>query len=160
MCQIEHQKPGLSSLTGCLNDLPETRPSQPRGRERSPSPWYTVAVPHMSVPRRDGELKKGSAEFLILSLVEDSALHGYDIARLIDVRSKGALTFYAASLYPLLYRLERRGWITGRWLEQAGARRRRMYRITAAGRRVLAAHRTTWDAFVRAVNLVTGTDHA
>jgi len=114
----------------------------------------------MSIPRRDRELKKGSAEFLILSLVEDRALHGYDIARLIDARSNGALTFYAASLYPLLYRLERRGWITGRWLEQAGARRRRMYRITAAGRRVLAADRTTWDAFVRAVNLVTGTDHA
>ena len=114
----------------------------------------------MSVPRQDAELKKGSAEFLILSLVEDRALHGYDIARLIDVRSKGALTFYAASLYPLLYRLERRGWITGRWLEEAGARRRRMYRITAAGRRVLAVHRTTWDAFVRAVNLVTGPDHA
>ena len=121
---------------------------------------YSVAVPHMSTPHLDSELKKGSAEFLILSLVEDRALHGYDIARLIDVRSKGALTFYAASLYPLLYRLERRGWITGRWLEQAGARRRRMYRITAAGRRVLAAHRTTWDAFVRAVNLVTGPDHA
>ena len=114
----------------------------------------------MNVPPLDGELKKGSAEFLILSLVEDRALHGYDIARLIDVRSKGVLTFYAASLYPLLYRLERRGWITGRWLEQAGARRRRMYRITAAGRRVLAAHRSTWDAFVRAVNLVTGSDNA
>jgi len=128
--------------------------------EDKPPAWYCVAVPHMSAPHLDSELKKGSAEFLILSLVEDRALHGYDIARLIDVRSKGALTFYAASLYPLLYRLERRGWITGRWLEQAGARRRRMYRITAAGRRVLAAHRTTWDAFVRAVNLVTGTDHA
>ena len=128
--------------------------------EDKPPAWYCVAVPHMSAPHLDSELKKGSAEFLILSLVEDRALHGYDIARLIDVRSKGALTFYAASLYPLLYRLERRGWITGRWVEQAGARRRRMYRITAAGRRVLAAHRTTWDAFVRAVNLVTGTDRA
>lgn len=114
----------------------------------------------MTLPRLENELKKGSAEFLILTLVEDRALHGYDIARLIETRSNGALTFYAASLYPLLYRLERRGWITGRWLEQAGARRRRMYRITAAGRRVLAAHRTSWDAFVRAVNLVTGHGHA
>jgi PadR family transcriptional regulator, regulatory protein PadR len=114
----------------------------------------------MSATHVDSEFKKGSAEFLILSLVEDRALHGYDIARLIDERSKGALTFYAASLYPLLYRLERRGWITGRWLEQAGVRRRRMYRITAAGRRVLAARRTTWEAFVRAVNLVTRTGHA
>jgi PadR family transcriptional regulator PadR len=139
-----------------------TRVESPADRARwsAGAVWYSVAVPHMSAPHLDSELKKGSAEFLILSLVEDRALHGYDIARLIDVRSKGALTFYAASLYPLLYRLERRGWITGRWLEQAGTRRRRMYRITAAGRRVLAAHRTTWDAFVRAVNLVTGTDHA
>ena len=114
----------------------------------------------MTAPRLGNELKKGSAEFLVLTLVEDRALHGYDIARLIDMRSQGTLTFHAASLYPLLYRLERRGWITGRWLEQAGARRRRMYRITAAGRRVLAAHRTSWEAFVRAVNLVTGHDHA
>lgn len=150
---------GCSSTSGCLNDLPETTVA-PTALRTIPFAGYIVAVPHMSIPRRDGELKKGSAEFLILSLVEDRALHGYDIARLIDVRSKGALTFYAASLYPLLYRLERRGWITGRWLEQAGARRRRTYRITAAGRRVLAADRTTWDAFVRAVNLVTGTDHA
>lgn len=114
----------------------------------------------MSPPHLGNELKKGSTEFLILTLVEDRALHGYDIARLIEARSQGALTFYAASLYPLLYRLERRGWIAGRWLEQAGTRRRRMYRITPAGRRVLATHRSTWDAFVRAVNLVTRTGHA
>jgi PadR family transcriptional regulator PadR len=131
-----------------------------RGALVGRSRCYSVALPHLSATHVDSEFKKGSAEFLILSLVEDRALHGYDIARLIDERSKGALTFYAASLYPLLYRLERRGWITGRWLEQAGVRRRRMYRITAAGRRVLAARRTTWEAFVRAVNLVTRTDHA
>ena len=108
----------------------------------------------------DRELKKGSAELVMLALLEARARHGYEISQLIEQRSDGAVRFKVASLYPLLYRLERRGWITGRWLEQPGARRRRMYRITAAGRRVLAAHRTSWDAFVRAVNLVTGTDHA
>jgi len=113
-------------------------------------------------PGADGskELKKGSAELLILALVEDRARHGYDIARLIDVRSQGALTFHAASLYPLLYRLEQRGWIKGRWLEKAGERRRRMYRITPQGRKVLVEQRSGWEAFVTAVNRITAPDHA
>jgi PadR family transcriptional regulator, regulatory protein PadR len=110
----------------------------------------------MAVTRDARELKKGSAELLILSLVEDRARHGYDIARLIEIRSRGELHFYAASLYPLLYRLERRGWIEGRWIEKTGLRRRRVYRITARGRKVLAAHRRGWQAFVRAINRVTG----
>lgn len=114
----------------------------------------------MSDPVGTRELKKGSAEFLILSLVEPRARHGYDIARLIETRSDGAVTFHAASLYPLLYRLERRGWITGRWVEQAGARRRRLYRITRAGRKVLGSHRTGWAAFVQAINRITGDEHA
>ena len=83
------------------------------------------------------ELKKGSAELLILSLVEVRARHGYEIGKLIEQRSSGAITFSAAALYPLLYRLEKRGWILGRWVEQAGQRRRRCYRITATGRKVL-----------------------
>jgi PadR family transcriptional regulator len=110
----------------------------------------------MAVTPDARELKKGSAELLILSLVEDRARHGYDIARLIEIRSRGTLHFYAASLYPLLYRLERRGWIEGRWIEKTGVRRRRVYRITARGRKVLAAHRRGWQAFVRAINRVTG----
>jgi transcriptional regulator len=114
----------------------------------------------MRVPQETQELKKGSAEFLILSLVEDRARHGYDIARLIEARSGGRVTFHAASLYPLLYRLEKRGWIAGRWVEQAGARRRRLYRITPAGRTVLASRRSNWAAFVRAVNRITGGEHA
>jgi PadR family transcriptional regulator PadR len=114
----------------------------------------------MSDPVGTRELKKGSAEFLILSLVEPRARHGYDIARLIEIRSEGAVTFHAASLYPLLYRLERRGWITGRWVEQAAARRRRLYRITRAGRQVLGSHRTGWAAFVRAINRITADEHA
>lgn len=106
------------------------------------------------------ELKKGSAELLILSLLEDRARHGYDVARLIELRSNGTLTFHAASLYPLLYRLEHRGWIKGRWVEKAGERRRRMYRLTSSGREVLAAQRSGWQAFVDAVNAITATRHA
>lgn len=119
-----------------------------------------ISVPHMAVTHGSRELKKGSAELLILSLVKDQARHGYDIARLIDVRSAGELRFHAASLYPLLYRLEKRGWIEGRWVERAGTRRRRLYRITPEGRRVLAAQQDRWKAFVLAINRVTGADHA
>jgi transcriptional regulator len=114
----------------------------------------------MSVTPTARELKKGSAELLILSLVDARARHGYDIARLIETRSDGALTFHAASLYPLLYRLEKRGWITGRWVEKAGERRRRMYRLTPSGRQVLAAQRSGWQAFVEAINRITAPDHA
>ena len=87
----------------------------------------------------DRELKKGSAELLILSLVEDRPRHGYDIGQLIELRSRGALRFNVASLYPLLYRLEKRGWIRGRWVEKAGQRRRRYYRLTPAGKKMLAS---------------------
>jgi len=114
----------------------------------------------MSATPTARELKKGSAELLILSLVDARARHGYDIARMIETRSDGALTFHAASLYPLLYRLEKRGWITGRWVEKAGERRRRMYRLTPSGRQVLAAQRTGWQAFVEAINRITAPDHA
>lgn len=114
----------------------------------------------MSLLHGTRELKKGSAELLILSLVETRARHGYDIAKLIDQRSDGALKFHAASLYPLLYRLEKRGWIDGRWTEKAGERRRRLYKITPAGRKVLAAQRTGWEAFVKAIGQVVGGEHA
>ena len=106
------------------------------------------------------ELKKGSAEFLILSLVEVRPRHDYDIAALIEQRSGGALTFHAASLYPLLYKLEKRGWIEGRWTEKAGERRKRVYKLTREGRKVLAQHRSGWEAFVRAVTQVVGGEHA
>ena len=114
----------------------------------------------MNATSRSRELKKGSAELLILSLVEDRPRHGYDIARLIEVRSSGALSFHAASLYPLLYRLEKRGWIKGRWVEKAGERRRRMYRITPKGREVLAAQLSGWRSFVAAINSITAPGNA
>jgi PadR family transcriptional regulator PadR len=108
----------------------------------------------------DRELKKGSAELLILSLLEDRPRHGYDIGQLIELRSRGVLRFNVASLYPLLYRLQGRGWIRGRWVEKAGQRRRRYYRITARGRKVLAAQRDGWQEFVSAINRITGIAHA
>jgi PadR family transcriptional regulator, regulatory protein PadR len=106
------------------------------------------------------ELKKGSAELLILSLLEGRARHGYELNKMIEVRSRGALKFSAASLYPLLYRLENRGWVEGRWLEKAGTRRRRYYRITTRGRKQLREQRGSWQAFVAAVNRVTGAENA
>ncbi|MBD0372857.1 MAG: PadR family transcriptional regulator [Pyrinomonadaceae bacterium] len=108
----------------------------------------------------DRELKKGSAELLILSLVEYRPRHGYEISKLIEERSDGVLRFNVASLYPLLYRLERRGWVDGRWVEKAGQRRRRYYRLTPEGRKVLAAQRHTWREFVAAIERVTGLEHA
>jgi PadR family transcriptional regulator, regulatory protein PadR len=108
----------------------------------------------------DRELKKGSAELLILSLVEDQPRHGYDIGTLIESRSRGTLKFNVASLYPLLYRLEKRGWIQGRWVEKAGQRRRRYYRLTTEGKKVLAAQRNSWREFVEAISRITGIEHA
>ena len=108
----------------------------------------------------DRELKKGSAELLILSLVEDQPRHGYDLSKLIEARSAGVLKFRVASLYPLLYRLEKRGWILGRWIEKAGQRRRRYYRLTPTGSAVLASQRDTWRAFAEAINRIAGVDHA
>src|SRR5688572_24905944 len=103
----------------------------------------------------DRELKKGSAELLILSLLEARPRHGYELSKLIHARSGGGLTFHIDSLYPLLYRLEERGWIKGTWVEKAGERRRRFYKVTRQGRRVLAEQRKTWAAFVEAVRRVT-----
>jgi len=108
----------------------------------------------------DRELKKGSAELLILSLVEDRPRHGYEIGQLIEMRSGGVLHFNVASLYPLLYRLEKRGWIRGRWVEKAGQRRRRYYRLTPEGKKTLAAQRDGWREFVAAISQITGIQHA
>jgi transcriptional regulator len=108
----------------------------------------------------DRELKRGSAELLILSLLDARPRHGYDLSKLIETRSDGALKFHIDSLYPLLYRLEERGWIKGTWVEKPDERRRRFYKVTAEGRRVLAQQRKTFDAFVEAVRRVTGGEHA
>ena len=119
-----------------------------------------MSMAHIASAILDRELKKGSAELLILSLVEDQPRHGYDIGQLIELRSRGALRFNVASLYPLLYRLEKRGWIQGRWVEKAGQRRRRYYRLTLAGKRTLVAQRDGWREFVEAISRITGIQHA
>ena len=114
----------------------------------------------MGDPIVEAAAKKGSAELLILAALEDSQLHGYDIAREISRRSGGLLTFHVASLYPLLYKLEDRAWIAGRWVEKTGQRRRRYYRLTAEGRKVLAKQRGRWEAFVAALTKAAGLKHA
>jgi transcriptional regulator len=108
----------------------------------------------------DLALKKGTAELLVLAQLEEGARHGYEIAQRIAVRAVGAISFRPASLYPVLYRLERRGLIAGRWVEKAGQRRRRYYRLTPDGRRVLAARRKSWSAFIEAVRQAAGLEHA
>jgi PadR family transcriptional regulator PadR len=107
----------------------------------------------------DRELK-GSADLLIRSLLNDRPRHGYEIGQLIEVRSGGTLRFNVASLYPLLYRLEKRGWIRGRWTEKAGQRRRRCYRLTGGGRKILAAQPEGWREFVEAIGRITGIEYA
>ena len=89
-----------------------------------------------------------------MALLEERERHGYEIARLIEQRSDGAISFHVASLYPTLYRLEDRGLLEGRWLEKAGQRRRRCYRLTAAGRKVLASQRSTWQTFLAGLDRV------
>ena len=106
------------------------------------------------------ELKKGSAELLLLSLLEKDARHGYELAKQIEQLSEGVLTFYPASLYPTLYRLEKRGLIKGRWVEEPGQRRRRFYRLTEKGEDILASQRATWKKFARAVDLIAGLSRA
>jgi PadR family transcriptional regulator PadR len=106
------------------------------------------------------ELKKGSTEMLILSLVEDRARHGYEIGKLIEARSGARLRFALPTLYPTLLRLENRGLIKGRWVEKAGERERCFYRLTPEGRRVLAEQRATWKAYIEAVNAVMEPDRA
>jgi PadR family transcriptional regulator, regulatory protein PadR len=105
-------------------------------------------------------LKKGTAELLVLAQLEDEARHGYDIALRIEQRSNGAVAFNVASLYPILYRLEAEGKISGRWVERAGERRRRFYRLTPAGRQKLVQQRRAWSVFMSAVQRAAGIEYA
>lgn len=105
-------------------------------------------------------VQKGSAETLVLALLADRPRHGYELGRLIDIRSEGKLQFHVASLYPLLYRLERRGWVEGRWVEKEGERRRRFYRLTPSGRKALSEQRRSWRELFRALDRVAQIRHA
>jgi PadR family transcriptional regulator, regulatory protein PadR len=122
-------------------------------------PTYIIA-PHMVTSLLERELKRGSTELLILALLDERQRHGYEISQLIEERSNGTITFHTASLYPTLYRLETRGLLEGRWVERAGQRRRRYYRLTRTGRKALAQQRSTWDTFFVALDRVAGFRHA
>ena len=124
------------------------------------SAYYYLFMSDINTRTLDRELKRGSAELLILSLLDARPRHGYDLSKLIETRSGGQLKFHLDSLYPMLYRLEERGWIKGTWVEKPDERRRRFYKVTPEGRRVLAQQRKTWEAFVKAVRRVTGDEHA
>jgi PadR family transcriptional regulator PadR len=119
-----------------------------------------IVTPYMGTSLLERELKRGSAEVLILALLEQRQRHGYEIGRLIEERSDGAISFHVASLYPTLYRLEDKGLIEGRWVEKAGQRRRRYYRLTAEGRKILASQRNVWETFMIALDRVAGIRHA
>ena len=106
------------------------------------------------------DMQKGSAEMIVLALLEGRARHGYELAKLIEAQSENRLQFHVASLYPMLYRMERKKLVEGKWVEKAGERRRRFYRLTAAGRTALAEHRRSWREFVEALNRLTGFEHA
>lgn len=108
----------------------------------------------MASTKLERELKRGSAELLILALLEERPRHGYEIGQLIADRSRGTISFHVTSLYPTLYRLEDRGLIEGRWVERAGQRRRRYYKLTRSGRHMLASHRDSWQNFFAALNRV------
>ena len=105
------------------------------------------------------ELKKGSAELLVLSFLEARPRHGYEIGKLIELHSNSRIQFRIGSLYPILCRLEQKGLISGRWVEKPGERRRRYYRLTREGRKVLARERGAWQEFVATVNQLLSADH-
>jgi DNA-binding PadR family transcriptional regulator len=114
----------------------------------------------MSTPSFTPEVKKGSAELLVLAMVEERPRHGYEISKLIEARSEGALSFHVASLYPMLYRLERRGWVEGRWVEKAGTAPTALLQADAEGRKVLVRQRSVWRQFMVALDRVAGISEA
>jgi len=106
------------------------------------------------------DLQSGSAGMILLALLENRPRHGYELAKLIETQSGNKLQFHVASLYPMLYRLERNKLVEGKWIEKAGERRRRYYRITPAGRKALIAYRRGWREFVDALNGLVRFSHA
>jgi len=106
------------------------------------------------------QIKRGSAELAILSVLAEGPLHGYEISKRIERQTQGALRFNLASLYPLLYRMERRGWLKATWEKPAGGRRRRYYRLARAGKRRVVPLREEWRQLFRALNSLAGATHA
>jgi len=108
----------------------------------------------------DHARKNGSAELLVLAQLETRSRHGYEIASEIERRSGGSVTFQPASLYPVLYRMEREGWIAGWWVETPGQRRRRYYKLTPLGRKQLAEQRSSWSLFLAGMRRTAGLQDA
>jgi PadR family transcriptional regulator, regulatory protein PadR len=95
--------------------------------------------------------KRGTAELAILSVLEGGSLHGYEIAHRIEQQTRRKLRFTLASLYPLLYRMENKGLLRGAWEVSGNGRRRRCYRLTAAGKKKLLPLRQEWSELFRAL---------
>lgn len=110
--------------------------------------------------RVSSKIARGSGEIAILSLLAEQPLYGFEIAKQITERTNGALTFTLASLYPLLYEMEKRGWLEARWEANEAGRDRRYYRLTSAGRKQLAPLRAEWRSFFQALDALTGVSHA
>ena len=108
----------------------------------------------------DPELKRGSLDLLILSALQGQPKHGYEIGKLLASRSDGKLDFPVSTLYSILYRMENRGWIAGRWVEKTGVRRRCYYTLTSEGETVLKAKQEQWREYTATVNKVIEVGHA
>jgi len=106
------------------------------------------------------QIARGSGQLAILSLLAEQPLYGFEIAKQIGERTAGALQFTLASLYPLLYEMEKRGWVEGRWQTNQSGRDRRYYRLTPNGRRQLAPLRKEWRSFFQALDSLAGVSHA
>jgi len=106
------------------------------------------------------KIARGSGELAVLSLLAEQPLYGFEIAKQIGERTGGALNFTLASLYPLLYEMEKRGWLVGYWQPNQAGRDRRYYRLTAAGRGRLAPLRAEWRSFFQALDALAGVTHA
>jgi transcriptional regulator len=164
LTDIQHKRAANFASKLVTSSEQEFIPPPSSGRQPIASEFrlihYYLLMTDIPLTALDRELKKGAAELLLLSVLEARPRHGYELNKLIETQSGGRLVFHLDSLYPLLYRLEERGWIKGTWVEKPDERRRRFYRLTPAGQRVLLQQRRTWDEFVEAVRLVTRGEHA
>ena len=100
------------------------------------------------------ELMKGSADSLLLYVMEQQPMYGYQIIKELERKSQGYFKFREGTLYPALHRLERAGLIQGKWEMLPSGRQRRYYYITDKGRQVLAEKMSEWEDFLTAMNLI------
>ena len=105
---------------------------------------------------RGGEVIKGTLEMIVLEILQHEPMHGWGITERIEVRSQGHLSINQGSLYPALYRLVARGWVTSEWGPSENNRSARYYSLTRAGRKQLATEREQWKKLSLGVNLVLG----